>query len=216
MDAVEASDAQAAGADQVPLTDLPTVVDPVVDAIRLAKVDFAAQRLTNPPGNNALERLQLALKLDPKNKQARQGVVDIGKRYIDYAEKNRASNDLASYDKYLKMAADVGKALPDDTEIPKAIAQSRQAAAAPFVAQGKTAAAAGDKVAAKAAYEKAQQLDPDNDAAKEGLKFIATIGEPGFGTKLLKSALKPFDGKTEITYLQSGLHCTMQCRIPPS
>jgi serine/threonine protein kinase/formylglycine-generating enzyme required for sulfatase activity len=180
MDAVEASDAQAAGADQVPLTDLPTVVDPVVDAIRLAKVDFAAQRLTNPPGNNALERLQLALKLDPKNKQARQGVVDIGKRYIDYAEKNRASNDLASYDKYLKMAADVGKALPDDTEIPKAIAQSRQAAAAPFVAQGKTAAAAGDKVAAKAAYEKAQQLDPDNDAAKEGLKFIATIGEPGF------------------------------------
>jgi len=45
---------------------------------------------------------------------------------------------------------------------------------------------------------------------------IGTIGEPGFGTKLLKSALKPFDGKTEITYLQSGLHCTMQCRIPPS
>jgi two-component sensor histidine kinase len=45
---------------------------------------------------------------------------------------------------------------------------------------------------------------------------IGTIGEPGFGTKLLKSALKPFDGKTEITHLQSGLHCTMQCRIPPS
>ncbi len=45
---------------------------------------------------------------------------------------------------------------------------------------------------------------------------IETIGEPGFGTKLLKSALKPFDGKTEITYLQSGLHCTMQCRIPAS
>jgi two-component sensor histidine kinase len=44
---------------------------------------------------------------------------------------------------------------------------------------------------------------------------IGTIGEPGFGTKLLKSALKPFDGKTEITYLQSGLHCTMQCRVPP-
>jgi two-component sensor histidine kinase len=45
---------------------------------------------------------------------------------------------------------------------------------------------------------------------------IGKIGEPGFGTKLLKSALKAFDGKTEITYLQSGLHCTMVCRIPPS
>jgi two-component sensor histidine kinase len=45
---------------------------------------------------------------------------------------------------------------------------------------------------------------------------IGTIGEPGFGSKLLKSALKPFDGKTEIAYLKTGVHCTMQCRIPSS
>jgi serine/threonine-protein kinase PpkA len=180
MDAVEAADAKAAGADTVQLEDLPTVVDPVMEAIRLSRIDFAAQRLTNPAGNNALERLQLALKLDPKNKQARQGVVDIAKRYIDYAEKNRASGDLAAYDKFLKTALDVGKNLPDDTEIPKAVASTRQAAAAPFVAQGKTAAAAGDKAGATAAYEKALQLDPDNDAVKEGLKYVATIGEPGF------------------------------------
>ena len=45
---------------------------------------------------------------------------------------------------------------------------------------------------------------------------IGTIGEPGFGTKLLNSALRPFEGKTEIAYLQSGVHCTMQCRIPAS
>jgi len=45
---------------------------------------------------------------------------------------------------------------------------------------------------------------------------IGAIGEPGFGTKLLKSALRPFDGKTEITFLKTGLHCTMQCRIPRS
>jgi len=45
---------------------------------------------------------------------------------------------------------------------------------------------------------------------------IGTIGEAGFGSKLLKSALKPFDGKTEIAYLKTGVHCTMQCRIPSS
>jgi two-component sensor histidine kinase len=45
---------------------------------------------------------------------------------------------------------------------------------------------------------------------------IGTIGDPGFGTKLLKSALRPFDGKTEIAFLKTGLHCTMQCRIPRS
>jgi two-component sensor histidine kinase len=45
---------------------------------------------------------------------------------------------------------------------------------------------------------------------------VGAIGEAGFGSKLLKSALRPFDGKTEITYLKTGVHCTMQCRIPSS
>jgi two-component sensor histidine kinase len=45
---------------------------------------------------------------------------------------------------------------------------------------------------------------------------VETVGAAGFGTKLLKSALTSFDGRTETTYLKSGLHCTMQCRIPPS
>src|SRR3984893_12565944 len=43
---------------------------------------------------------------------------------------------------------------------------------------------------------------------------VGPIGEAGFGSKLLKSALKPFDGKTEIAYLKTGVHCTMQCQIP--
>jgi two-component sensor histidine kinase len=45
---------------------------------------------------------------------------------------------------------------------------------------------------------------------------VEAIGEPGFGTKLLKSALRPFDGKTEIAFLKTGVHCTMQCRVPAS
>jgi two-component sensor histidine kinase len=45
---------------------------------------------------------------------------------------------------------------------------------------------------------------------------IGTIGEAGFGTKLLKSALRAFDGKTETAFLKTGVHCTMQCRIPRS
>ena len=45
---------------------------------------------------------------------------------------------------------------------------------------------------------------------------VGNVGEAGFGTKLLKSALASFDGKTEITYLKTGVHCTMQCRIPAS
>jgi two-component sensor histidine kinase len=43
---------------------------------------------------------------------------------------------------------------------------------------------------------------------------VETVGAAGFGTRLLKSALRPFDGKTEIAFLRTGVHCTMQCRIP--
>jgi two-component sensor histidine kinase len=45
---------------------------------------------------------------------------------------------------------------------------------------------------------------------------VEEVTAPGFGTKLLTSALSAFEGKTEISYLKSGLHCTMQCRIPKS
>jgi len=43
---------------------------------------------------------------------------------------------------------------------------------------------------------------------------VGKIGEAGFGTKLLESALRPFGGKTEISFLRTGVHCTMQCRVP--
>ena len=43
---------------------------------------------------------------------------------------------------------------------------------------------------------------------------VENVGTAGFGTKLLQSALRSFDGKTEISYLKTGVHCTMQCRIP--
>jgi two-component sensor histidine kinase len=43
---------------------------------------------------------------------------------------------------------------------------------------------------------------------------IDHVGADGFGTKLLQSALRAFDGKTEINFLKTGVHCTIQCRIP--
>jgi two-component sensor histidine kinase len=43
---------------------------------------------------------------------------------------------------------------------------------------------------------------------------VAATGKAGFGTRLLKSALAPFDGGTEIAFLKSGVHCTMNCSIP--
>ncbi len=179
MDSIDAVEGKVAG-DAVSIADLPTVVDPVVDAVRLGRIDLAGQRLTTPPGANALEHFTLALKLDPKNKAAKQGIVDIAQKYIEFADKNLAGGDVAQFGQFLDRAADVSKVVPDNAEVTKEIAARRGKAAEPFIAKGKSAAIAWDKDAAKAAYEKALQLDPGNAAARDGLKFVATIGEPGF------------------------------------
>jgi two-component sensor histidine kinase len=43
---------------------------------------------------------------------------------------------------------------------------------------------------------------------------VEHVGAAGFGSRLLQSALLAFDGKTELAFLKTGVHCTMQCRIP--
>jgi two-component sensor histidine kinase len=48
---------------------------------------------------------------------------------------------------------------------------------------------------------------------ESGGPMITTPGKPGFGTQLLTSGLRAFDGKAEIAFLGTGLHCMMQCRI---
>ena len=175
--------AEAAVGEFEPVTDLsklPTVVDPVVEAVRLGRVDFAGQRLTTPPGSNALERFQFALKKDPKNKYAKQGIVDIAKKYIEYADKGQGSADLTAYLQFLSNADDVAKTLDEGADVRKDVATRRQKAAEPYLAQARSAAAEWDKTTAKAAYEKALEIDPSDTSAREGLKFIANIGEPGF------------------------------------
>jgi len=39
-------------------------------------------------------------------------------------------------------------------------------------------------------------------------------GRPDSGPSCSTRQLTPFDGKSEITFLKTGVHCTMQCRIP--
>ncbi|HMM56614.1 MAG TPA: protein kinase [Rudaea sp.] len=180
MDSIDANNAQNPDASSGLVEQYPGVVDPLEEAVRLGRQALAQQRLTLPVGDNALERFQLALRLDPRSKAAKQGIADIAKKYIELAQKNLGAGDAVQFGQYLQRAADVIKNVPDDVDVGKAIAAARREAAAPYVAKGKSAAAAWDKAAANAAYEKALQLDPDNADARAGQKFTASIGEPGF------------------------------------
>jgi two-component sensor histidine kinase len=51
---------------------------------------------------------------------------------------------------------------------------------------------------------------------ESGGPLITAPGKPGFGTKLLNASLRAFDGKAELAFLATGLHCIMQCRIKPA
>lgn len=163
----------------------PTVVDPLNEAIRLGRIDLSAQRLIAPAGKNALERFQFALSLDPRSRGAKQGIVDIAKKYIDLAdktggEKAAGSAALAAYAGQLDHAADIAKLVPEGVDALKEVAMRRHKAAEPVLALAKAAADKWDKAGAKTAYEQALAIDPENSVARDGLKFVATIGEPGF------------------------------------
>jgi formylglycine-generating enzyme required for sulfatase activity/tRNA A-37 threonylcarbamoyl transferase component Bud32 len=182
--AIDAAEAQLE-ADAADPAKAPTVVDPLPESIRLGRIDMAAQRLIAPPGKNALERFQFALNLDPRSRGAKQGIVDIAKKYIDLADKTggdkaAGSAALAVYAEQLDHAGDVAKLVPEGADVMKDVAARRRKAAEPLLAQAKASADKWDKPAAKAAYEQALKIDPDNAAAREGVKFVATIGEPGF------------------------------------
>ena len=72
-------------------------------------------RLTQPPGDNALAYLQQALKLEPDNPQAQQGIDRIGHHYLDLASDALAKDELDKADGLLNTAAAI---LPNNDSIP--------------------------------------------------------------------------------------------------
>src|SRR5262249_45703886 len=119
-------------------------------------------------------------KRDAKSKAAKQGIVDIAKKYIELADKSQGSTDMQTYLQYLTNADNVAKTLDEGAEARKDVATRRAKIAEPYLAQAKAAAAEWNKAGAKAAYEKVIEIDPTSADAREGLKLVESIGEPGF------------------------------------
>lgn len=69
-----------------------------------AKLDLRASRLTTATDNNAWERLQAVLILDPGNLKAREGLQDIFFRYVKLAKHAKTAGNLRTAAAYLKRA----------------------------------------------------------------------------------------------------------------
>jgi len=180
--ALPSLDAAAEAAAYVKIGDpalLPTAGDPMTEGIRLGRAYLAIQRLTQPRGNNALEFFQYVLKRDPRSKAAKQGIVDVAKKYLELADKTGAA-DQSAYLQNLASADDVAKTLDEAADVRKDVAARRAKLAEPYLEQARKAVADWNKAEAKAAFEKVLQIDPNNSAARDGLKTAAMIGEPGY------------------------------------
>lgn len=184
-DAAVPADALAASTDvpeseALDLSKVPTVIDPVVELVRLGRIDLGAQRLTSPPRNNAFERFSVALRIDPKSRSARQGVVDTARAYLDMADKAWAAGDAAMFAGYLDKVAEVGAAVPEGAETVAAAKGRRKREVDALFAVAETAETRWDKTAARAAYEKILVVDSSSGKAREALRGVDRIGTPGF------------------------------------
>ena len=166
--------------DELDLALVPTVVDPVLNLVRLARADLAGLRLTNPPRTNAYERFSLALRIDPTNSAAIQGVIDTARAYLDLADKSLADGNPGEFAGFLDKAEEVAGSLKEGAETVAEAKSRRKREVDKHLAAAAAAVDAMDAAAARAAYEKVAVLDPDNTAARDGLRAVDRIGKPGY------------------------------------
>jgi serine/threonine protein kinase len=77
-----------------------------------ARAALADGRLTSPPGDNAVEKLEAVLKLDPGNAEARSSMNAVGGRYLEMADAAIESGDIETAGGYIDAAAKLAPAHP--------------------------------------------------------------------------------------------------------
>lgn len=167
-------------ADKLDLSRVPTVIDPVLELVRLGRIDLAGTRLTNPPRTNAFERFTLALRIDSKNRAAKQGIVDTAKSYLDLAAKSLAVKNLEEFGGYLDKVVEVASSIEEGAETVAEAKKRRKDEIDRWLDAGRAATTSMDAVVANAAFEKVLLLEPNNKAARDGLSKSARIGKPGY------------------------------------
>lgn len=98
----------------------------IANLIKKANYDLAADRLTTPAGNNAFERYQAVLAMNPANEPALAGVKKITLRYVSLAENAMQRKKFKKARGYLAKAAAIR---PDLAQVDDALEKLEEATA---------------------------------------------------------------------------------------
>jgi serine/threonine-protein kinase PpkA len=144
--------------------------------------------LSSPPGDNALERYRQVFELDPSNKAAREGQVQVADRYLDLAKTAVGERRVRSARRYVDKVAEFAPAHPELASAQQLVANAEKSAtAAPknelrimgLLGQARIALN-DDKLTTpkgQSAYDKYKAvlvLDPNHARALDGIQRVGT------------------------------------------
>jgi len=87
---------------------------------------LAANRLTTPVGDNAVDRFRSVLELEPDNAAAKDGLMRIAEKYVSMARRSAGRGDFANAESFLAKAESLESDVPGLESTRQLIADSRQ------------------------------------------------------------------------------------------
>jgi serine/threonine-protein kinase PpkA len=159
--------------------ELPTVEDPVVRLLAMGRANLAAQRLTSPPGGNALDRYKLVFLWEPRNRDALAGIASVAQAYVDLAAKQDRETALPQWLDYLARAEAIAREY-EAAEPLRAATALRQSYVDELLARGAEAIGNWRRDDAIAVHRRALQVLPASDAAQKGLRLAEQVGQAGY------------------------------------
>jgi serine/threonine-protein kinase PpkA len=179
MTALERINANLDTAQAIAMGEIYTVEDPVLKLVGMGRANLAAQRLTSPPGGNALDRFKLALVIEPGNAEAKAGLAAVAQAYVDLAAKQDREAAFALWLEHLAKAESIAQ--EHQAAAPLAAAKAlRQAHVDELLKRGAAAVAAWNRDAAVALHRRALEVLPDSPEAQRGLRVAEGVGLPGY------------------------------------
>jgi hypothetical protein len=172
--AVAEQPAGAATAGMAPETPAPGDDPRIAELLALADADIAALRLMSPKGNNAYERYQDVLQIDPANQSATDGLRALSQRYVDLAYGAMAKNNLDDATIYLLRA---GRIEPSADGLPAAREALSRKFAEVRAAEAKTTAAPSTTQAKKSAKRDKRAVPVEDKSTTASDRVKKSLGE---------------------------------------